>query len=663
MKDIKTSFLIPSYNHALFLNQCLKSVLENRCNNLELLICDDASQDNSQSIIEEWIKLNGSLFDRCIFIKNDKNQGITKTINELISIAKGEIISGVASDDYILPGGIEAKRKYLKSNSNMLGAFSDGIAVGMNGEFYSNSILASSGLTHQDLNPSNIRNTVLNNWIEPMNLQFWRRSSFKSHGGEFEFDGTVFCEDLNFAIWALSKNRFGYLDKKCIAYRCRSWPQVSDAKNQLEIDKKHGDMAKCFDLYKNKYKFRKRKIVLLRRNYYQSLSERHHAKTTLTLKELQKLNQRKSATVYLYTFQRELIRSILKPLKALRTNSIRKKVSKYKNILIIYKSNFLRVDFVSPKGKNIFRLISRYVSNWERKQSLKKPMPGFHPGIYAYIKKIKNEDPFVHYIQNGTPQGQWNFPVITPSHKIVTVNHAASVALQLHIFYPEMAEEIISRLMKAKLKPNLLISVTSSKNQLHISRLLNKNYSGNYVIRVVPNRGRDFGPLFTEFKDEIKKYEFIGHFHTKVSPHLSSREDGVAWYQFLIENIIGGKSLMSDIILATMKSNPSIGLVFPEDPHIFGWDKNYNHAEVLARKMDIRFSLEEHFNFPAGSMFWARTDAVKPLFDLNLDWDDYPVEPIDHDGTMLHAIERLIPFVVRQRGYQIAVSNVPGITY
>jgi lipopolysaccharide biosynthesis protein len=57
-------------------------------------------------------------------------------------------------------------------------------------------------------------------------------------------------------------------------------------------------------------------------------------------------------------------------------------------------------------------------------------------------------------------------------------------------------------------------------------------------------------------------------------------------------------------------------------------------------------------------MFWARVDALKPFFDLNLSWDDYPEEPLPCDGTMLHALERLIPAVVRNQGYNINVCEI-----
>jgi lipopolysaccharide biosynthesis protein len=54
---------------------------------------------------------------------------------------------------------------------------------------------------------------------------------------------------------------------------------------------------------------------------------------------------------------------------------------------------------------------------------------------------------------------------------------------------------------------------------------------------------------------------------------------------------------------------------------------------------------------------------LKPLFNLKLGWSDYPEEPLPNDGTILHALERLLPFVAQHAGYRLAVTHVPGVTW
>jgi lipopolysaccharide biosynthesis protein len=72
--------------------------------------------------------------------------------------------------------------------------------------------------------------------------------------------------------------------------------------------------------------------------------------------------------------------------------------------------------------------------------------------------------------------------------------------------------------------------------------------------------------------------------------------------------------------------------------------------------------LPEHFNFPVGTMFWARAEKLRPLFELSLTWSDYPAEPLATDGTLLHAIERIFPFLPSPVCTKNAVVNVPGLS-
>lgn len=72
--------------------------------------------------------------------------------------------------------------------------------------------------------------------------------------------------------------------------------------------------------------------------------------------------------------------------------------------------------------------------------------------------------------------------------------------------------------------------------------------------------------------------------------------------------------------------------------------------------------LAEQFNFPVGSMFWARSAVVRKFVDLGLKWDDYPLEPVPIDGTLIHAIERMFGVAPAAMGLTSALTNVRGLT-
>src|SRR5262249_37082721 len=81
------------------------------------------------------------------------------------------------------------------------------------------------------------------------------------------------------------------------------------------------------------------------------------------------------------------------------------------------------------------------------------------------------------------------------------------------------------------------------------------------------------------------------------------------------------------------------------------WGKNFRTARQIAGRMNINLKAGGYLDMPSGSMFWARPDALRPFIDLHLDFQDFPSEPCELDGTFAHAIERLFLFVCEKAGY------------
>ena len=335
---------------------------------------------------------------------------------------------------------------------------------------------------------------------------------------------------------------------------------------------------------------------------------------------------------------------------------------------IIAKSELLDPEFFlrSPQDNKTLDDIVRhdYVRSWATGIDKRKPLPGFHPGIYRERQEPGTHelDPFAAYLQAGQPDGPWKFELIRSEDPGTAALGDLRAALHLHVYYPELLPEILQRLEKNRLRPDLFISVPN-EGVMESVRTYALGYTGNVVrLRVVPNVGRDLGPLLTAFGAElVKDYDIVGHVHTKKSVDIADASTGSTWHRFLMENLLGGKAPMIDIIMGRMAADPSIGLVFPDDPHIVDWGANRQHAETLAARLGLG-ELPLHPVFPVGSMFWARADAIRPLVNLNLDWHDYPPEPLPYDGSMLHAIERLLPSVAKARSTRVVLTHVDGIT-
>lgn len=104
------SVIIPVYNVAEFLPRCLDSILAQTLKNFEVILINDGSTDSSLDILSRY----ASKYDNFILI-DKKNEGVTRARNLGISMAKGEYLSFVDSDDYVSPRFLQSLYSLAKS--------------------------------------------------------------------------------------------------------------------------------------------------------------------------------------------------------------------------------------------------------------------------------------------------------------------------------------------------------------------------------------------------------------------------------------------------------------------------------------------------------------------------------------------------------------------
>ena len=100
--------VIASYNHARYIEASINSVINQTYKNIELLVIDDGSQDDSSTVLKRLQEQHG--FD----LRFQANQGLARTLNDAIARAKGSLIVPFGSDDIMLPHRIATQVEYMK---------------------------------------------------------------------------------------------------------------------------------------------------------------------------------------------------------------------------------------------------------------------------------------------------------------------------------------------------------------------------------------------------------------------------------------------------------------------------------------------------------------------------------------------------------------------
>ena len=295
----------------------------------------------------------------------------------------------------------------------------------------------------------------------------------------------------------------------------------------------------------------------------------------------------------------------------------------------------------------------------------RRPLAGFHPRAYALQKPdYKNQagrDPLAHYLKAGRPKGPWEHPVLRIEGKSPSGGSSTSAAFNVvlhgHFHYTDQIGEFL-RAVSANAQPcELILTTNTSAKRDEIEGALGQA-GMKAEVRIVPNRGRDVGPFLNLLAELVDRCDLLGHVHGKRSTHVD-REFSERWRIFLWQHLIGDEMPMIDIIKQAFIEDPRLGLVFPEDPFLLGWEQNLVLAQELAARLGLKAPLSTSINFPMGTMFWARPRALGSLIKLRVAEEEYPHEPVPVDGTILHALERLLPIIAEDAGYHYATTYFP----
>lgn len=116
------SICVPAYNHGPYVQECITAIIAQDYENIELIIIDDGSKDNTADAIRSLVPQCQKRFKRFEFISRS-NQGVSHTLNEGLAWSQGSYFSGFASDDVMLPNKISILVQHLEKVPQCAGVF------------------------------------------------------------------------------------------------------------------------------------------------------------------------------------------------------------------------------------------------------------------------------------------------------------------------------------------------------------------------------------------------------------------------------------------------------------------------------------------------------------------------------------------------------------
>lgn len=115
MNESLISVIVPIYNVEKYLDRCIESIVNQTYKNLEIILVDDGSTDNSSFICDNWAKK-----DARIVVIHKTNAGAPAARNTGLELAKGDFISFIDSDDYVSPYFMSETMNYMNDDIDIV---------------------------------------------------------------------------------------------------------------------------------------------------------------------------------------------------------------------------------------------------------------------------------------------------------------------------------------------------------------------------------------------------------------------------------------------------------------------------------------------------------------------------------------------------------------
>lgn len=261
---------------------------------------------------------------------------------------------------------------------------------------------------------------------------------------------------------------------------------------------------------------------------------------------------------------------------------------------------------------------------------------------------------------------QKNLYFILPENYILEEKQKVSydkTAIIICLYYPDTIGIYLEYIKR--LPDDVPIYVVSSNETVleKVKEFVDVGKKKNIFLLNKENRGRDISALLVASREVLLEYRYVCFVHDKSTKYDYLRQDIAFWVKNLWDNTLGSDCYVRNVI-HLFEQNDDLGLLLPPEPigeykndwFTNRWTSNFEMTLQLAKELHLNCNLDPEFPpIALGTVFWCRTDALKKMFQREWKYEDFDDEPLADDGTISHAIERILPYVAQDAGYDTGI--------
>lgn len=663
----EVSVIIPSYNHARFIEEAARSVLSQSGVRVELIVIDDGSADDS---VERVRRLAAQ--DARVQVYTQANAGSHAAINRGLDMATAPWVAILNSDDVwetnrlerMLAHAFERGADFLFSDCRLIDA--NGVVIDDPSHWWNFSInrLRARVRRHGLIDGLLYGNLT----VSTSNFLFRREllsqvGTFRRFRYNLDWDYVLRCLDVEGVSVA-------FLDEPLLRYRLHGNNAIlsgmpnAAAEAQLitrQVYRRRLRAPEGLLLSHHRHDRLLRRFLQARvADYRASLNAVEHDRDALAVLIQQRQviieAERRAADQFQHqlnatlTVQREEHEAVRTDLQA-RCQQLQVRLDE------VYASSVAaRADRDRGRCREV-----RMIEHLDGRDA-----PGSPPAsksrslLQRIIRAVRSQrriNESMAYLSGGIPQGTVRH---TPREMFPVTPLQPRIAVHLHIFYQDLAAELISDALRIPGLARIVITGPWRREDLESSLHPAIEAGVDLRVLVVPNRGKDIGGLVAAVQTgELLDSDLVLKLHSKKSHNPDSYfqaisalfgiriQDGDQWRRELIGPLAGSDAQVRRI-LQLFNGDPAIGMAGARPFITDVADANVK----LSRATYERFGVAQGLAFVAGTMFWVRSSLLKPLLDA-VSLEEFSLDSREVEGGLEHIMERLLGALVLAEGFDI----------